>query len=260
MRSGALGQSRKGQVDVMRLEDSVDMPGIERSLRRLGYHAPASGSGSGGTWVGGADLVARISGDLTPLQQNFVVLPDDKLVLMSDSASYVSQAAATAKGSAASLVDDAGVSSLAQAADTPVAAVQWTSTFVCEDLTMGRPAPRTSGSVTSWSPRRGRSAPLEGMVMAQQADRRLVVAMHFETSEQASANLQTRVDLASGAAPGQGGSFDGRFSVTSGTSDGSDVVLGFTPGAGSRCSRTSPPGRSCSPPADPPPPTPTDSP
>ena len=54
----AFGQSRQGQVDVMRVEDDVDLAGVERALRRLGYTPPRGGSGQGGTWVGGADLVA----------------------------------------------------------------------------------------------------------------------------------------------------------------------------------------------------------
>ena len=61
--------------------------------------------------------------------------------------------------------------------------------------------------------------------MAQQADRSLVVGMHFETADQADRNLQPRVDLASGPAPGQGGSFADRFAVASGEADGQDVVL-----------------------------------
>ena len=93
----ALGQSRQGQVDVMRLDDDVDLAGVERALRRLGYTAPPAGSGNGGTWVGGADLVARLDPDLTPMQQNVVVLPDDHLVLMSDSAAYLAAAARVAR-------------------------------------------------------------------------------------------------------------------------------------------------------------------
>ena len=53
--------------------------------------------------------------------------------------------------------------------------------------------------------------------------------MHFETTDQASSDLQPRVDLASGDAPGQGGSFADRFRVTSGEAEGHDVVLGLTP-------------------------------
>ena len=77
--------------------------------------------------------------------------------------------------------------------------------------------------------RAGGISPLEGLVMAQQPDRRLVVGMRFETGDQASANLQPRVDLASGDAPGQGGSFRDRFHVDSGEVDGQDVVLELTP-------------------------------
>ena len=36
--------------------------------------------------------MARIDPDLSPLQQNFAVLPDQHLVLMSDTASYVAEA------------------------------------------------------------------------------------------------------------------------------------------------------------------------
>ncbi len=223
----ALGQSRQGQVDVMRLDDGVDLGGVERALRRLGYDAPPKGSGTGGTWVGTPDLVARLGTALTPLQQNFVVLPDEHLVLMSDSAAYASEAASVARGSGRSLRDDAGVAALAGHVGDPAAAVQWTSTFACEDLTMGSASEEDQQAGKRLVSRAGGITPLEGLVMAQQPDRSVVVAMHFETSDQASADLQPRVDLASGDAPGQGGSFTDRFRVTSGEADGHDVVLGL---------------------------------
>ena len=47
--------------------------------------------------------------------------------------------------------------------------------------------------------------PLEGLVMAQQGDSSLTVAMYFANEDQASQDLQPRTDLASGPAPGQGG-------------------------------------------------------
>jgi hypothetical protein len=227
-----LGQSRKGQVDVMKLDDGVDLGGVERALRRLGYDAPPGGSGTGGTWVGTPELVAQLDGDLTPLQQNVVVLPDQHLVLMSDRAGYVGEAATVAAGgdgALGSLLDDEGVASLAGRVDEPAAAVQWTSTFVCEDLTMGSASEEDQQTGKRLVARAGDISPLEGLVMAQQPDRRLVVGMHFETSDQASSNLQPRVDLASGDAPGQGGSFADRFRVTSGEAEGHDVVLGLTP-------------------------------
>ena len=225
----ALGQSPGGQVDVLRLDDDVDLPGIERTLRRLGYTPPKDGSGEGGTWGGGADLVASIDGGLTPLQQNFVVLPDERLVLMSDSSSYVAAAAKVAEGSSPSVVDVDGIEELASAADSPVTAVQWTSTFACEDLSMGETDDEDQRVGEELVAEAGEISPLDGLVMAQQADRSLVVGMHFESSDQASSNLQPRVDLASGEAPGQGGTFDERFSIASAEADDQDVVLTLEP-------------------------------
>ena len=225
----AFGQGRQGQVDVMRLDDDVDLAGVERALRRLGYTPPRTGSGRGGTWVGGADLVAGIDPDLTPVQQNVAVLPDDHLVLMSDSASYLSAATSVARGDEGPLTDEEGVTSLAKHAGDPVAAVQWSSTFACEDLSMGaadEEDQRVAGQLVA---KAGDVGPVDGVVMAQQADRSLVFGLHFESSDQASANLQPRVDLASGDAPGQGGSFRDRFTLDSGTARGQDVVLTTRP-------------------------------
>ena len=56
-----------------------------------------------------------------------------------------------------------------------------------------------------------RGQPAEGLRDGAAAGPPLRLGMHFETAEQASANLQPRVDLASGEAPGQGGSFADRF-------------------------------------------------
>ena len=227
----AFGQSRAGQVDVLRLDESVDPAGVERALRRLGYTPPRAGAGKGGTWVGGADLVAQVDADLTPVQQNVVVLPDDHLVLMSDSASYVSSAADVVTGDADSLSGAAGVDDLAKAAGDPVAAAQWSSTFVCEDLSMGQADDEDQRVGDELVRKAGDVGPVEGFVMAQQADRSLVFGLHFETSDQASRNLQPRVDLASGPAPGQGGSFADRFEIASGEAHGQDVVLTTRPTA-----------------------------
>ena len=122
-----------------------------------------------------------------------------------------------------------GVPSLAKVAGDPVAWTQWTSTFVCEDLSMGSADEGDQRVGDQLVTKAGGVAPLEGLVMAQQADRSIVFGLHFETSDQASRNLQPRVDLASGDAPGQGGLVAERFTLASGTADGQDVVLTTKP-------------------------------
>jgi hypothetical protein len=215
-----LGQGPSGQVDVLRLGEDVDLAAVERSLQRLGYADEGEG-----TWLGSADLVAGIDGELSPVQQNFVVLPDERLVLMSDSGDYVRAAADVVRRGARSLLDTEGVSRMAAAAGDPVTATLWASTFACEDLRMGQADEEDQRVADQLVETVGGLHPLLGMVMARQAGDRVVVAMNYETEEQAGEDLQARVDLASGDAPGQGGSFTDRFTVTDGRSTGRLVVL-----------------------------------
>ncbi|MGH3445609.1 MAG: hypothetical protein ACRDPB_09570 [Nocardioidaceae bacterium] len=228
----ALGQSRQGQVDVLRVDDDVDLAGVERGLRTLGYTPPAGGAGVGGTWVGSADLVTRIDASLTPIEQNLVVLPDRHLVLMSDDGDYVTRAAAVARGDRASVTDVPGVGSLAALAGSPASAVQWASTFACVDLSMASAGAESQRVGDHLVAKAGGINPLSGLVMARSGagkQRRIRVGMYFETSAEASANLQPRVDLASGPAPGQGGTFADRFRILSGTAGGQHVLLTLAP-------------------------------
>lgn len=131
------GQSREGVVVAMALPESVDLGEVERNLDTLGYDAPAGGAGSGGVWAGSADLVAQIDPALTPVLQSVVVLPEERMVLMSDSAAYASSSAEVVRGESGSLGEGAeGVQDLADLAVEPVSAVLFASDFACEALSM----------------------------------------------------------------------------------------------------------------------------
>ena len=224
------GQSREGAVVVMAMTDEVDLEGVERNLRSLGYQAPAEGAGTGGTWAGSADLVATIDPSLTPVLQNVVVLPDEHVVLLSDNTSYVSSAASVVTGSAESLEDATeGTAALAELAGEPVSAMLYASDFACEALSMGSADEEDRAVAEDLVNRVGGVSPLSGLVLAMQRDRGLTVGMHFESDEQASDNVEPRVRLASGEAVGQGGTFADRFRVREGRSDGQEVVLDLVP-------------------------------
>jgi hypothetical protein len=223
------GQSREGQVAVMSLDESVDLAGVERNLRRLGYAPPADGAGSGGVWAGSADLLATIDPTLTPVLQYVVVLPEERLVLLSDGQGYASSAASVVDGSAAGLDGVDGTSALAAAAGTPATAVMFASDFACEALSMGSTDQGDRAAADDLVSSAGGVSPLAGAVFAMQRDRSLVVGMHFESSRQASDNLEPRVELASGEAPGQGGTFSERFRVVEAAADGKEVVMELEP-------------------------------
>ncbi|HET6626373.1 MAG TPA: hypothetical protein VFG63_08280 [Nocardioidaceae bacterium] len=223
------GQSREGAVVAMRLPESADFPGIERHLRTLGYDAPAEGAGSGQVWQGSVDLVAQIDASLTPVFQNIVVLEDERLVLLSDSAAYASSSAEVARGDADSLASGDAAEDLAGVADEPVSAVLWGADFACEDLSMAAADDEDQSLADQLVDEAGGVNPLSGLVMARQPDHSLVVGMRFEDSDQAEANLRPRAELASGEAVGQGGMFPDRFRIASAKTTGASVVLHLEP-------------------------------
>ena len=222
----ALGQSPSGQVVVLKVGEDVDLGGVEQRLRSLGYETPDGGLGTGGTWAGSPDLVAALDPALTPVFQNFAVLEDERLVVLSDRAEAVSAAVEVVRGDAPALDEP----DLAAAAEEPVTAVLWGADFACEDLAMASADEEDQQVADQLVQEAGGVSPLTGLVVATQADGSLRVALEFETEDQASENLQPRVDLAAGEAPGQGGSFADRFTVSNGEADGDTVLLELDPG------------------------------
>lgn len=224
------GQSRQGAVVALALQDSVDLERVEQNLRTLGYDAPPDGAGSGGVWAGSADLVARIDASLTPVLQNVVVLPDQHMVLLSDSAAYADSASQVVTGDATSLSEETdGVSALGDVAGEPLSAVVYASDFACEALGMAVADEEDQAVAEDLVARAGEISPVAGVVIAMQPDRSLTVGMHFETSDQAESNLRPRLELAQGEAVGQGGTFADRFSVREARAEDQEVVLDLEP-------------------------------
>lgn len=220
----AFGQARGGQVVVLGLAEGADLGAIEGRLRRLGYDAPPDGPGTGGTWQGGADLVASIDPALTPVMQNMAVVEDERLVVMSDAPGPVSSTVSVIAGDVEGL--DAP---LAGVAGSPVQAWLWADDFACADLTMSTADPEDQRLASRLVDEAGGVSPLSGLVMARQPDGSVTVGMRFENDDQAAENLQPRVDLAAGEALGQGGTFGERFRIVSGEADGPDVVIRLEP-------------------------------
>ena len=223
------GQARDGSVDLLRLSDDVDIDALEARFRKLGYEAPSGGAGSDGVWVGSPELVVGLPDPLTPVQQNVAVIRSERLLAMSDSASYLESAVAAAKGDQPTLSSLDGIPELLSAAGTPTVAELWASDFACEDLAMSQADPSEEEAGAELVRRVGGVHPLAGLVMAQQEDSTLRVGMVFENSDQADEDLQPRTDLATGPAPGQGGTFPDRFRVTDSVADGRTVTLTLKP-------------------------------
>lgn len=223
------GQARESSVAVLALDDDVDIEALEGRFADLGYDGPDVGPGEGGTWVGSPELVAGLEEAFTPLQENLAVLDGERLLVMADSPDTVSSTVRVIRGDADSLDSADGVDDLIGVADDAVTASVWVGDFVCEDLSMGVADTDDQAEADALVEQAGGVRPLTGFVLAQRTDRDVVVGMLYPDDDTASEDLQARVDLAAGPAPGQGGTFAERFAVTDAVSDGRMVRMVLNP-------------------------------
>jgi len=213
------GQSPEGAVMALRMPDGADFGGIEGRLEGLGYVRPSEPTA---VWNGGVDLLPSIDPSLTPELQYVALLEDQHLVLSSDTSAYLARAVEVASGDADGLT---GLGHLTGQVEEPLAAVAFVDDRACVDLAMSQADDEDQALAQHLIEDAGGVNPFHGLLVAALPDRWLEVVMGFENDGQAADNAESRATLASGVAPGKGGDFTERFTVTSAASDGDRVVL-----------------------------------
>lgn len=222
-------QSREGAAMVLAPPEGTDFGVLAGNLRRAGYDAP-SGGGVAGTWDGGIDLVAQLDPTLTPSLQYVALLPEQGLVVSSDTAGYATATAEAARGDADVVADRPGVEDLAERLGTSVAAMLWTGDFACEDLSMASAAEDEQEQAEALVEDVGGVNPLAGFAMGLDAGRTLQVVAHFEDEARAREDLRPRARLVVGETPGRGGgSVADDYELTRSRAVGSDVLLDLRP-------------------------------
>jgi hypothetical protein len=222
-------QSSEGAVVILRLPDSTDFAALEANLTDLGYSPPSESEG--GVWAVG-DGLAAAGPDLTPELQNVVLLADEHLVLTSDTAAYLEEAAAGVTGSGGSGDSrdlEGGLADVVGPTGSALSASVYGGDYACSALAMGQADETDQEQAASLVAEAGEVNPVDGFSMSVQPDRRVRVVMAFETEDQARTNADTRAALAAGPAPGQGGDFGDRFSVDSVSADGRLVTMELVP-------------------------------
>ncbi len=217
----AYAQSRAGATMVLRMPDSADLDEVADHLSDLGYETPSS---SGGVWRGGADLISSIDSSISPELQYLVLDRKRHLVISSDTAAYAASTAKVAAGDAKSLAGS-HLAGLAGRVRTDAAAFLWRGGFACQDLSMAQAANSDRDDGDRLVRAAGGIDPLDGLVMGVGTHSRLTVALGFENSRQARANLRPRATLFVGPSPGRGGSYADSFRLTRSRSDGDAVLL-----------------------------------
>lgn len=218
-------QSYQGAVVMLHLPSSVDLDDVADHLRDLGYQEPDDPDG---VWQGGEDLVARISPSLSGELQYVALDRHDDLVLTSDSASFLGVALDAVRGHGAratgfdAVVDDAG---------EPLSSAVYSGDYACGALAMAHAGAADQAQARQLLASAGEVNPYSAFAMSDEPDGSVRVAFEFDGDDVARTNADTRATLARGPAPGQGGAFGDRFTVTSVTAHGSLVVMRLAPRA-----------------------------
>ncbi len=220
------GQSRDGAVAVLKMPDDFDFDAAADQLTRLGYE-PADHDG---VRRGSDEVLSAITPSLTPELSDIVLLPDDHLIVSSDSADYAVLTKETIGGDHDSLLDVDGVPDMAAPLeDDAVTAVVNVQEHGCvaagfeaadpREQQLARQRIRSAGGITA----------TDGLALAIDKERRLTVVMHFSSEAEAEDDRAARVALAHGQAPDQGGTFEERFSVGNVSIVGTNLVLRLDP-------------------------------
>lgn len=219
-----LSQSPTGAVLMLRMPDDHDFDELAATLEGLGYEEPDADDG---VWVGGDELIAEIAqgASISPQLSHVALDRDRHLVLTSDDEGYLADAVEA--------VDDEGgggaVEEVAAQAGDPVSALLLDAEQACRGLAMSQADDVDQQTAAELVAAAGEVNPLTGFALAAQPDGEVLAVMSFESDEQARTNADTRAELASGPAPGQGGDFGERFTLGEVAADGSVVTMHLEP-------------------------------
>ncbi len=159
-------------------------------------------------WDGVAALPS-IGSDLTPELQFVALDRDDGLVLTSDTGPYLEKVVA---GLGDGDLPDP-VQSVISASGEPLSASVYDADYTCTALAMSQADSDDQATADRLIAEAGKVNPVAGFAMSVQPGGHVRVVLAFENADQARTNADSRAQLASGPAPGQGGDFSDRFSV-----------------------------------------------
>lgn len=223
----AYGQAPSGQVEVLRMNDTVDFGDIEASLKKSGYPTPSTPNG---VWAGGTDLVASIDPSISAEFANIVLVPDQHLVLASSSLPYLSATVATVQGKQKALSTLDSLSRMLNNVDDPAAAVVWARDFACSDLAMSSADPDAQAQAQQAIAAAGQTSPLVGFALSLGSDGVLTAAEQFPSASVAQGDLKARASLATGPEYGRGSAnFSDDFTLESATTKDATLLLALKP-------------------------------
>lgn len=218
-----LAQSSAGVAVVVGLPDDIDAGALADRLDALGYARPDDDTG---VWEGGEELVATVAAGRTssPVLQYVAIDADAGVLTLGDNAGYLDRVL-DARGAD----HDGELDDVVDAVGEPLAAAVYRGSHACTALAMSQADPSDQAAADGLLASAGEVNPMTAFAMAVEPDRDVLVAMSFESDEQARRNADSRAALAAGEAPGQGGSFADRFTLGDVVADGTLLTLRLAP-------------------------------
>jgi hypothetical protein len=219
-----LSQSETGSVLSLGVPHAFDFDEFAETLADLGYREPDSETG---VWEGGDQLIATIAagGSISPQFAHVALDRERHLVLTSDDERYLAAAVEAVEGEEGG----ADVADVAAAAGDPLSAVLLDADQACRALAMSQADELDQAAADELLTAAGKVNPLTAFALAAQPDRHVLALLSFETEDQARTNADSRAELASGPAPGQGGDFAERFTLGEVVADGTVVTMDLDP-------------------------------
>lgn len=220
-----LSQGEEGSVALLGLPQSLDLAELGDTFEDLGYTRPKTQTG---VWEGGEEVLARLGPGISPQFNHLALDADQDLLLASDKLAYLSDVVDELGPDA-----DHGLDDVTAAVGEPLSAALYTGEQACRALAMSQADDSEQQTAAQLLAAAGEVNPLTGFAIAAEPDRDVLVAMSFESDEQARQNADSRAQLAAGPAPGQGGDFADRFELGDVTADGRVVTMQLRPVEGS---------------------------
>lgn len=227
-------QSEVGAVVLLGLPDDLDLDELRDRLTGLGYLEPERADG---VWEGGAELLTGL-GSLTPELTHLRLDEEHRVLAASDQVATLEDLAEQDRGAVDTTAvdapdDSAGgidlvVAALGDQLGEPTAAAIYSGPQACAALAMTQADPETQAEAAALIADAGDVTAYDAYGIGVGEDE-AGVAMAFEDADDARTNADTRSVLASGAAPGQGGSFADRFTLDEVAAEDRLLTLDLTP-------------------------------
>lgn len=215
-----LGQSTEGAVVVLGASH-IDFDRVRRDLQRAGFERTA-----GDVWDS-ASLSTPVLAELGDVLGHIVLDQQHHRIYGSDGASYLRRVVNGDDGAHPSSHD------VAAALGKPLTAEVYGGDYVCSHLAMSQADSTDQAQAAELIREAGGVDPMSAFAMGNVPGGDVRVAMRFPDHDSAKRNARARAKLASGPAPGQGGTFPDRFRLGAVKAAGDTVTMELrpTPGA-----------------------------